>query len=574
LKSVESQLNGIMRDVKHSDPHKRYHALHALHELGNTDDLEIPVILLEEMIVCAKGPFPEPVEDWDDPSYYLLNFVFNFRTPELVEATIKHFSHFSPSGKELAFEYLCSFESEKCEMALYEILEGELKESTFEIPWPMLYEQSAIIKRLIQNHYTYLDNEKYSGHFFRFLLFTLEHGMLGNFKTSYVLPLLMDKYQKVKEKYNEYDDSYSPDLVYRFWKGNYLSVRSDMHVYLSLMEYYYNDEIKELLQEALTFKDTTIKTIAAISCLQRNIEVPEHILIECATNIESTELLYYELEKIRKEHLFPIKTNKQPLFARGHLFRYLTRELEISPKNINVADRIETENAYGQPIRFYLLSFENENDEKFAAWVGAYALEEDDDTIHMWDGTYTDFVPFDRYSIEEHKQQFFDKRKKRQEEDNEEVHFSNEIRFTWKHWLSYIVLYLFVAIRWLTFPLQTGIFSKLITFVITAFAIILTIDEQKKRKQHILLQGRMLKYLNGRDKLEVPLHHIRKIVIENRRDRNTILKGKKPHVVIYSHGNEEMLAFPMNYVNYEYFSMIVHGLTNHLKEPPYIEMGE
>ncbi|WP_223702309.1 hypothetical protein [Sutcliffiella deserti] len=65
----EIKLRSMLKRLKSEDPDKRYEALGMLYECKEEEDLEIRVDLLKEMVELATGVFPDPVDDWDNPSY-------------------------------------------------------------------------------------------------------------------------------------------------------------------------------------------------------------------------------------------------------------------------------------------------------------------------------------------------------------------------------------------------------------------------------------------------------------------------------------------------------------------------
>lgn len=228
-----------------------------------------------------------------------------------------------------------------------------------------------------------------------------------------VLPILLTDYETTRREYLSYDKEYSAKFVYTAWKEEYISIRFHMGLLLQLMNYYYTLECEEYLSEAVRFKDPLIAEKAVIVSLIKHVKVEEEVLLQLAENLESAEDFYWDLKGSNKENLYPIKDKKQPIIAKSKLFTHLVymqdeedeRLLGKFPEHINVLDSIDTENQYGQPVRYYLLSFK-ESGTDYVGWAGGFSLEDGDDTAHVWEGTYTDFVELDAKSIEQHKDEF------------------------------------------------------------------------------------------------------------------------------------------------------------------------
>lgn len=573
MKSYSLKLWRILQGVKSANPAQRFKALAALSDLKEKPTSP-KVLMLLKMVKEAAGVFPKPVDIWDDPSYHLLRFASDFRSHDIAKSMIEHYKAYSPFAKSQVIRYLCNLDGEK-----YRVIIRELAEESFRggesviLPLDALFEEPLIVKSLVEKFYQKIEEPQYKNYFYRMLLFCLTNGSLFQFKPDFILPILAEDYQKLREEYLEYDGSYSPKFVYNNWKEGYLAIRDRLGVLISLIEFYFTNETTEILKEALTFRDPHIQTKAAIVSLQKQMAVDEKTLLDCAMNIETTEMLYWELLRINKDHLFPIKKKKQSYFARSHLFNFVIDNSQYLsyPEEIEVVDQVDTENYYGQKVRYYFIAFKQENEPKLA-WVGAYSIDEGPDSIYMWEGTYIDEHELSDYSLEEHKQIFLNKREVRKKDDEEVVAYRSRPPF-WQ-----VNRYLLSAYCLFTIAGWYGYFSENDRGML-GFAIKMTVVGALYlawRTTFLMTNGVEVKthtliYRRFKQRKEVQIHHIQKILVRKEPFWIRFLLRKAQSILVYNEKNEIVMKIPANCVDYEQFSENIHLLTTHLSEQPYID---
>ncbi|MFL6555905.1 MAG: hypothetical protein ACJ8MO_07295, partial [Bacillus sp. (in: firmicutes)] len=309
----------------------------------------------------------------------------------------------------------------------------------FHIPVKVLASYPMLIKGILNKTLDKLNTKHYKFLLYDLVLSLNDSGLEKGYKKEIILPSLFKDYQVEKQEYLKFDADFSSKFVYTAWKDSYLVVRSNMRLFICLMEYYYSSDIGAELEQAMTFRDPFIKTQALLVCMAKNLPYQHNTLLEAAENIESAEMIYWELKERNLEHLYPISEGKQPHLAKTRLFSTIINLPEEDegvirfPEDIQVIDKVETENSYRQPIRYYLLSFLHIGT-RYAGWAGGYALEDGDDTAELWDSSYTDFVEWDSASIEEHKAAFFKKRTEEQQEHETSVYFESSPRLSKGAW--------------------------------------------------------------------------------------------------------------------------------------------
>ncbi|WP_163099236.1 hypothetical protein [Peribacillus alkalitolerans] len=564
---MKLNLKKIVEDLKHSDPDVRMDAIDELQEMQEDDELEVKHVTLEWLAKEAAYPYHAPTDNWDDPSFQLVDFISQFRVYELIDTLVANYPKYSLAAKDIAIRYICSWGDHKSEMAILDILEQNIKSKEVIFPLDALFEHPSLVKKILDKYYTQIENLTYKETFYKILSYSLDNDLVQQFKPGYIMPILIGDYNRNKTNYLTYNNNYNVNLVYKKWKNQYLRTRYNMATLLSLMEYYFTSETEVLVKEAVLFSDPIIKASAVITSLQKNVSIEEEVLLECATNIESSEMFYTELLRIRKEHLFPIKEGKQHFFAKSHLFDFLLAEYDVLAEKIDIIDKVETENHYKQPIRYYLARYENDNKLR-PAWIGAYALEEDDDSVHMWEGTYTEAGMFDDHTVDEHIYNFMKNREEDNEEDNNTVYYLSKPKFSKWFYFLYVVL-AFRGYQVLS-TMDPGylILTSILAILVVGYHLY-RITQTKNTTVSII--GRELVYSVKDHDSSINLHEIKKIMVEKANFKTRFWSRRAKVVSVYNKKNKLALQLPLHSVRYDEFAYSIEEMTGHLKETPYIE---
>ena len=559
---IELKLRSILKQVKSENPQKRFEALDQLFQYKQDEGLEIQIDVLKDMIKTAASRFPEPVDRWDNPSFYLIDFVCDFPMPEVVEGLIKHFDGLDLQAKERAIEMLLTTEDEDIFYVLEEKIVELIETEEFHIPVNELDPYPMLIKGILDKTLDKLQTEHYKWLFYHLVLSLNDSGIEKGYRKDIILPSLLNDYHVEKLEYLKFDADFSSKYVYTAWKDSFFAVRTKMKLFISLMEYYFSADIGAELEQAMTFRDPLIKTQALLVCVAKNLPYPQNTLVEAAEHIESAEMVYWELRARNLEHLYPITEGKQPHLAKTRFFSTIINLPEEEkgviryPEDIQIIDTVETENTYRQPIRYYLLSFVHIGT-RYAGWAGGYALEDGDDTAELWDGSYTDFVEWDSLSIEEHKAAFFKKRAEEKEEHESSIYFESSPRLSRGAWFFLSL----AVVHWIKeavtgFP-KDGILFLVALTIIGGGMCLYELTANKKRKIRVV--GQQLVMENGSKQHTIGLHEIKKV------------EHNKKHVLIYNKKNEVAFSFPLRWVRYELFHMHMLEHTDHLKDRPHIQ---
>ncbi|MEH7374298.1 hypothetical protein [Neobacillus drentensis] len=559
---IELKLRSILKQVKSESPQKRLEAFQQLSEYKHQEGLEVQIDVLMDMIKTAASKFPERVDNWDNPSFYLIDFVCDFPMPEVVDGLLKHFDGLDVQAKERAIETLLTTEDEEIFYMLEEKIIGLIQTEEFFIPVKDLEPYPMLIKGILDKTLEHLNTKHYKFMLYDLLLSLNSSGLEQGYKKEVILPTLLEDYQAEKQAYLKYDPDFTSKYVYTAWKDSYFVLRSRMRLFISLMEYYYSTDMGAELEQAMSFRDPFIKTEALIISIAKNLPYNQNTLVEVSNQIESAEMVYWELKERNLEHLYPITKGKQPHLAKSRLFSTIINLPEEEegvirfPEDIQIIDKIDTENTYGQPIRYYLLSFLHIGT-RYAGWVGGYALEDGDDTAELWDGSYTDFVELDTVSIEEHKAAFFNKRAEEKQEHETSVYFESSPRLSKGAWF-FLGLAVVNWIREAVGGFSEDSIPYLIVLTVIGGAVCLY-ELTRNKKRAIQVVGRQLVMKDGSKQHEIGIHEIKKV------------EYNKKHVLVYDKKNELAFKFPLRWVRYDLFYVHMMEHTDHLKDRPFIQ---
>src|SRR4051812_32735150 len=108
----EMKLRKILRNIKSKNPQKRFEAIQDLFQFKLKTGIEIQIDVLKDCVKTAASTFPESLDQWDHPSFYLIDFVCDFPNNELYDSIMKHFDGFHIYAKERVIPYLLATERE------------------------------------------------------------------------------------------------------------------------------------------------------------------------------------------------------------------------------------------------------------------------------------------------------------------------------------------------------------------------------------------------------------------------------------------------------------------------------
>ncbi|MDP4162824.1 MAG: hypothetical protein Q8898_06930 [Bacillota bacterium] len=558
---IELKLRNIVRKVKSKNPQKRYEALDHLYHLKIQEGLVVRIELLKEIIKTATFRFPERVDHWDNPSFFLIDFACDFPMKEVASLLLKHFEGFDLLAKERAIEYLIATEQDEVFNFLEEKIVQLIHTEDFILPLKELSTYPVLIKGILDQTLEKLSSNHYKFMIYDLLLSLNIAGYEQDYQKERVIPFLLKDYQTEKQEYLKFDRNYSAKFVYTAWKDSYLAVRNRMRILISLMEYYSSPEIETELKIALDFNDPLIKSNALLVCVARDLPYQENTLLDCAQNIESSEMIYWELKEKNIEHLYPIREGKQPLLAKTRLFSTIINLTEEEngathfTENIQILDQVEMDNPFGQPTRYYLMRF-YEHGHDYVGWAGGYSLVDGNDEAGAGGGTFTDFADYDSSSLEGHKEAFYKKRAEEIHEYENTVFFESAPKLGRSGWFL-LAMMITRLIRAAFSNFSSALLPAIVLCIAGGSWVIYQLLKNKQRK--ISIVGKHLVMKDGSRQHSIELNSIKKVEYD------------KKHVLVYNKNNELALKFPLGWVRYEVFYFHMKEHTGHFKDSPRIQ---
>ena len=477
---------------------------------------------------------------------------------EVIDEMIKQFDKLNLRAQERAIEFLLTTENEQVFYFLEDKIINLMQNEHFVIPTNHLSVYPMLVKGILNRSLDRLTSATFKFPLYELIWAFNISGYEKGYKKDIILPILLEDYLAEKEVYIKLDADYTTKFVYSAWRDSYSITRNRMGLYIRLMDYYYSIEIENELKEASYFNDPILKTEAILVSIAKNLSYKQSQLIECAHHIESAEMTYWKLVDKNMAHLYPFTGAKQPHFAKTRLFFTVVNQSDSNrvffPEDIQVVDKVDTENPYGHRLRYYLMSFK-ERDTVYAGWVGGFTFEDGEDTAHLTNDSYTRFIELDSMSTEEHKHAFLEKNRV------EKIVFENNVLFESSPKINNFAWFLLfpLAANWLQL-LSGNVTSLLFTII---FSIIIgsffAYEIANKKRSKILIRDQQLVKQKGKIQHGIKMQDIKKIA------RN------KKRIFIYDHNDELAFQFPLRWVRYELFYYHIKQHTIHLNKPPYIQ---
>lgn len=580
--AIQFKYKKIVKKLRHTDLYQRAKGIDQLRQsLQDGAFIDSLIYLLQE----AGGSFPTSSEDWDDGSYHLVGFCSEFPHNDLVLPIEKHFESYSERAKLQALYLLITIKSELARDAYIRLIDKYTDQYDLGIDVSYIFEETDWTPRLVKKILPHIKNEKISPSIFHMILLCQRSGIdlsLTNEENELIKEQLKVHYSIKKNSYQAYDKDYSLQYIYQAWKESYVIIRSEMGIYLQLMQYFYDEEILGFLLEALQFKDAYLKVDTVISLLERNIQVSQEILEECASNIEASVWFYTRLKESSKEHFYAISEDLQHSFVKNRLFHHLVNhdEFGVVPDDIEVVKRHDTTNYYGQKITYYLARFRSNQEEWsekgwMAAYVGAY-LTEHIPNPNLFDGTITTFTSWDFLTQDEHILELDRLNKTENEELSQEIILESKPKW---HFGTYFLGFITAVRTFTAFSSHDPIYYLLLSLLWSLFLFKIYATIKLRKESKVILRSRQLTLIKANESKTVELHKIYRMTVEIRKwgkheGKMAYYQRKVKCIVFYDKDGLEILSIPSTFVNAEQLLTEIQILTDHLVDPPIIDVYE
>lgn len=580
--AIQIKFKKIVKKLSSTDLYNRAKGIDQLRKSLQKDVyLDSLIYLLE----AAGQTFPNSLEDWDDGSYHLVGFCSEYPHSDLVKPIERNFEQYSERAKLQALYLLITIKSDLARDAYIRLIEKYSDRFELGIDVAYIFEETDWAPKLVKKLIPLLNNDRLNSSIFHMLLLCQRSGIdlsLTSSEKNLIREQIKQNYRIKRDSYLSYDNDYSLQFVYQAWKESYAIIRSEMGIYLQLMQYFFDDEIQGFLLEALQFKDAYLKVDAVISLLERGYHVSRETIESCAFNIEACVWFYTRLGESSKEHFYKLNEDIQHSFVKNRLFHYLVEhdEFGIVPDEIEVIKRNDTTNYYGQEVTYYLARFKSHRDdwsEKgwMAAYVGAF-LTDQIPSPKMFDGTITSFTSWNHLTEDEHIHQLDQLNKKNNAELDTEVIL--ESKPSW-HYGTFVIGVITAIRTWTSFSNNDPIYFLLLALLWSLFVFKLYATIKLRKDSKVILSSRQLTFIKANESKTIELHKIYRMTMELRKwgkneGKMAAYQRKVKYIVFYDKDENEILSIPSTFINATQLIAEIRMLTDHLVEQPIIDVYE
>ncbi|UOY94092.1 hypothetical protein MUG87_08330 [Ectobacillus sp. JY-23] len=323
MNNIQQAIRTIVKKMKNEDVQVRLQAIMAIQRL-NLDVVDTSI--LRRIIKEAASSFPKSTATWDDPCAQLLQFVCQYEDETLLPLLTKYYPRFSSAGQDLVILYACRLGPQKAKSSMLYMLQMYIPTQQVRLPVSELIIQPSWLPELVPICMSYIDHPYYSFAFHQLLEAGLEIGTFS-IREHEARYRIYEKYKNLLCRMMEYNEAYSAVFVYHAWRTSYLSVRTELCLYIRIMGHCAREEVEVLLMQTLSLNDPVIRTYGICTLIDLGVAVEQECLFSCATNIESAYLLYTELHRKDKAYLYPME-NKMEHLVKSFLFYYLLEHEE------------------------------------------------------------------------------------------------------------------------------------------------------------------------------------------------------------------------------------------------------
>jgi hypothetical protein len=543
----------IIRNLRHSNPDIRLKAMQDLHSL------ELDELLIDQaksLVETAGKTFPNPVEDWDDPSFVILTFLQRYHLPGLVKNIEQFYSGMSARAKSLALDMLLKYNTEQSKVVASNLLHEHMHDLAF-LPTEHLLDNPTYKHMLFPLVWSYLTDERFYDDILHIIwTYTKEEWV----KSEDLIPqqtLLLNQYTAIIQKLLPYQADFKSSFVWQSWKESYLHLRSDARVFLDVFGYMGTDETKTELKKAIcSYNDPLLKGVAIISALRLMQPVDENEIRYVAADHEARNLLYSELELLGKTDAFCSEFKTQEHFAVSNMIDWLKRSEDFAavPEHIEVIKKYFPDEE--QPdIYFYLMKFAQADREWLTGISGPYKVGEEP-TVHTRFRGWSTFTFLDDLSEDEHADMLLDSL----QEGLETSYLEPLAIFSPPFNTAAIILLVLIAQR-ILFNLDSLTILAIIISILIAIPATYSLygSSRTKKKASVTLCKGGIQYEFSTGQVEfVHLHDIKKISIKKLKWRKNEYKGslwfRTKYIVFHDEAHRELMRIPKSFVERELFN--------------------
>lgn len=526
-------------------------------------------------------------EEWDDPSLALVKAACIFIHEDMIPTLEKNMFKYSYQTINFVLSLLIIWHSEEAKR-VYKKVFGQLyylgrfypsheeRKLIFQEKESFLMAIEVLIENEITLHPYY---EEYDH---LLVMMGLKHKHITISEVPLDKEFIVERLQTFIDQYMEYDQEYTREYVYEAWKSSYHELRMYLMIYLTVYGAFCSEEEILSLQPILKWKDNALKLYYVETLWKRNLhsencdQTVQDVLV---SNDESHTA--FEMLKTYKPELLPTDPSYQAFYLKekADFLFYNSLGIEKFPTEVEIMGSFQVKDViYENDLTYYVIRFKSTDPSMVEkGWMrmllGAYYTVSIPTPLQpsTMDDEFTDFLPWNSKTYEEHVNNFRDYLMKKHDLDNnDEIFYQSRPKFNRRN--NTIAILIFVAFFGLIWVNDWF----LIALVFPPIWLLLKYLHSKMLNRNILIQIRSyhMDYFYFDDCTYIPLNHISKITYEKRtienRGRFLFLPLKTWHYVLYDYEEQEIYAIPAKYLWEELFIPILKSRTEHLAQKPVI----
>jgi len=580
---MNAEMDELLQLLESEVEWERRKAMNALLDWNVQLDIKDTYKLLEK----AAQLRPVYDEDWDDPSYCLVSAACVFISDDMLPVIEKHILNYSVRAINKVLSLCVLLNSEPAKDLYNKIFQQYYTKIAF-IPE---YNDRAMIvdskEAIIFAIEQLIENNAHTHEWYKpYYHYLLAAGIQSGYFTHSDFPLskeyVASRLQGLFDKYLEVHSVYEEKLVYNVWKDSYFNLRFEIRIFLTLFNDITKDEEFLELKNILKWKDNVIRLIYIELLWKRGINLGEDTILEILYSHEGSVQAYNILDRYKPD-LIPNDTSfHNPYLSEiaETTFYNHPEAVEKLPDEVEIMGSFEEVDPYfDEKLTYYVVRIRSEDPAfKGQGWmrllIGAYYSHElprfyQPQTLMI---TYTDLVPWDQKSLDEHIQDFREIVNSNNDSLKNDVSYQSAPVYSKKNNTIAFIIGFYSLIL-------TGFFEWFAIGVLAApIWLIFKYFHSKKLEKNILIQlkGFNFEYFYFDESTYVNLAYVSKISLEKmtvaKPERFLFLPIKKWHYVFYDMDGEILYAIPKQYFYEEdYFFIILKNIVKNLTHKPELE---
>lgn len=545
------KIRSFVSKMKSENPERRYNAIR---DLYNIDPPNLDIDLMKFLLKEAAFDYPEPIDNWDNPSYILIEFLCRYNFEFVLQDIDKYFGKYSMEAKSELLNALLIQQNQKNFDKFTTLFNQYGVDLKLDIDISALLQNTKFANSFFPQSFELLENPNNRFSILFYLHEAIENGHIEIVKKEKVSAFLFNHFKEWQEKILHYDKDFNLKFAYRFWRENYIPIREELLAAVQLSKHYHNDEMVKELKKSISLKDKRIKAVVISVLLSIGEEVDLVEIKDCANTWESRTTMYNLLKEMNRLDLFPDELLNQKKIVEGTVFLELLRyEKVIICETIEILDPIIRKDKLGKELHFYPFTFTADNEEfkhngEMIGMVGSYNPDKLP-SLDFSEGVFTKFQSVDEDGIEHQINELANSLMDMKED------LSHRILATmipkWSILSSLFVAYAILNVG-KAFLKDMPEMSIIPLPFLLYFGYKLIRNIQTRKTFSVNLKMSFIEYATNEAVHRIPLAEIKSYKVENKKFRRNegrmfhLYSGR--HVVLKGSEGEELLSIPLHFI--------------------------